>query len=127
MEEISRQIYDVLINQEKDISSVKKLSKKLLTTEDEKKYVVLLEGLMYKVFKEEWVKTMLVLGHDPDIVMEKIDEYWDYHESGYYKKDRDKKKDNKRSKDREKYREKGRHHHERGRHYEKGKHRHRHR
>jgi predicted Ser/Thr protein kinase len=127
MEEISRQIYDVLINQEKDISSIKKLSKKLLTTEDEKKYVVLLEGLMYKVFKEEWVKTMLVLGHSPDDVMEKIDEYWNYHESDYYKKDGDKKKDKNRSQDREKYREKGRHHHERGRHYEKGKHRHRHR
>lgn len=83
MEEISRKIYDLLINQHKDSKAVEKLSKKLLTKDDETNYVTLLEGLVYKVFKEEWVKTLLALGYDPDEVKEKIDEYWDYREQGY--------------------------------------------
>lgn len=84
MEEMSKQIYDVLINQRKFGKDIGKISKKLLTKKDEKYYVTLLEGLMYKVFKEEWVRTMLVLGKDPDEVMEKIDEYWDYREQQVY-------------------------------------------
>lgn len=84
MEEMSKQIYDVLINQRKFGKDIGKISKKLLTKKDEKNYVTLLEGLMYKVFKEEWVRTMLVLGKDPDEVMEKIDEYWDYREQQVY-------------------------------------------
>lgn len=83
MEEISRQIYDLLINQRKDSKAVEKLSKKLLTKDDETNYVALLEGLVYKVFKEEWAKTLLALGYDLDEVKEKIDEYWDYREQGY--------------------------------------------
>ncbi|WP_413300199.1 hypothetical protein AA0X95_17900 [Bacillus sp. 1P10SD] len=77
MEELSRQIYQILLPQKPDKEKVKNLSKKLLTREDEEQYVVQLHGLVHKVFKEEWVKTMLARGKDPEAVMEKIDKYWD--------------------------------------------------
>ena len=77
MEELSHQIYQTLLPQKPDKETVKNLSKKLLTTEDEEKYVLQLQGLVHKVFKEEWVKTMLARGKDPEAVMEKIDKYWD--------------------------------------------------
>ena len=77
MEELSHQIYQLLLPQKPDKETVKNLSKKLLTTEDEEKYVLQLQGLVHKVFKEEWVKTMLARGKDPEAVMEKIDKYWD--------------------------------------------------
>ena len=56
---------------------MKDLSQQLLTTNDELIYVSQLESLVHKVFKEEWVKTMLARGTDPDKVMEKIDQHWD--------------------------------------------------
>ncbi|WML56237.1 hypothetical protein [Neobacillus sp. PS2-9] len=77
MEELSHQIHQILLPQKPDKETVKNLSKKLLTTEDEEKYVLQLQGLVHKVFKEEWVKTMLARGKDPEAVMEKIDKYWD--------------------------------------------------
>jgi hypothetical protein len=77
MEELSHQIYQILLPQKPSKETVKNLSKKLLTTEDEEKYVLQLQGLVQKVFKEEWVKTMLARGKDPEAVMEKIDKYWD--------------------------------------------------
>ncbi|WP_066064537.1 hypothetical protein [Neobacillus soli] len=80
MEEISHQIYQVLLPERPNKETLKKLSKQLLTTDDEAKYVVQLQGLVQKVFKEEWVKTMLARGKDPEVVMEKIDEYWDSRE-----------------------------------------------
>lgn len=86
MEEISRQITELLLPQEPDKKTIKNLSKSLLTTEDEKNYVNLLNGLVHKVFKEEWVKTMLARGEDLEAVMEKIDEYWDNHELAFEKR-----------------------------------------
>ncbi|MFE0504350.1 hypothetical protein ACWF7H_03065 [Peribacillus butanolivorans] len=83
MEEISREVYQVLMSEPKNTNAVKTLNKRLLTTKDENNYVVQLEGLVHKVFKEEWVKTMLARGADPDTVMGKIDEYWDYHEQAW--------------------------------------------
>ncbi|KRF52503.1 RIO2 family protein [Peribacillus butanolivorans] len=83
MEEISREVYQVLMSEPKNTNAVKTLNKRLLTTKDENNYVVQLEGLVHKVFKEEWVKTMLARGVDPDTVMGKIDEYWDYHEQAW--------------------------------------------
>jgi hypothetical protein len=77
MEEISRQITQLLLPEEPDKETLKDLSTSLLTTADEKNYVVLLEGLVHKVFKEEWIKTMLARGVDPDMVMQKIDAHWD--------------------------------------------------
>jgi hypothetical protein len=83
MEEISQQIIQVLLPQKPDKDKVKKLSKQLLTTNDEEQYVLQLHGLVQKVFKEEWVKTMLARGKDPESVMEKIDEYWKSQEQHY--------------------------------------------
>lgn len=82
MEELSRQIYQGLIKKPSGTKTVKNQSKMLLTTKDEQTYVTQLEGLVHKVFKEEWVKTMLAQGYDPDAVMERIDAYWDSHEQG---------------------------------------------
>lgn len=80
MEELSRQITEVLLSQEPDKETLKNLSNSLLTTDDEKNYVVLLQGLVHKIYKEEWIKLMLARGDDPEKVMEKIDEYWDKRE-----------------------------------------------
>ena len=77
MEEISRQIYQVLLKNPPKKDKLKDLSQQLLTTNDELIYVSQLESLVHKVFKEEWVKTMLARGTDPDKVMEKIDQHWD--------------------------------------------------
>ncbi|WHZ05450.1 hypothetical protein QNH48_12820 [Neobacillus sp. YX16] len=83
MEEISRQITELLLPQEPDKNKIKNLSNSLLTTADEKNYVVLLQGLVHKVFKEEWIKTMLARGADPEKVMEKIDAHWDKLEQSF--------------------------------------------
>ena len=61
---------------------------------------------MHKVFKEEWVKTMLARGKDPDAVMEKIDKHWDNRENvismelGHHGKGRHEKKINNKNKGR---------------------------
>ncbi|WP_045515736.1 hypothetical protein [Neobacillus niacini] len=83
MEEISRQITELLLPQEQDKNKIKNMSTSLLTTADEKNYVVLLQGLVHKVFKEEWIKTMLARGTDPEKVMEKIDKHWDKLEQNF--------------------------------------------
>src|SRR3954454_9756950 len=70
MEEMSRQIYQVLIKKQSNKDTLKGLSDKLLTTNDEQIYVTQLESLVHKVFKEEWAKTMLARETDPDVVME---------------------------------------------------------
>jgi hypothetical protein len=75
MEELSRQIYQVLIKKQSKKDKLKGLSDKLLTTNDEQIYVTQLESLVHKVFKEEWAKTMLARETDPDVVMEKIDKH----------------------------------------------------
>lgn len=79
MEEISREIYQNTLLEYKG-KDLKKQGKKLLTTNNETFYQTSLEGLVHKVFKEEWVKTMLAMGYDSDEVMDKIDEYWDRRE-----------------------------------------------
>jgi hypothetical protein len=83
MEEISRQITALLLPKEPDKNKIKNLSNNLLTTADEKNYVTMLQGLVHKVFKEEWVKAMLARGVDPEAVMVKIDEHWDQLEQGF--------------------------------------------
>ncbi|WP_240338533.1 hypothetical protein [Peribacillus alkalitolerans] len=94
MEELSRKIYQILLNNPSDKKSSKKAINTLLTTIDEQKYALQLESLLHKVFKEEWVKTMLARGVDPDEVMEKIDEYMDGKEV-YFDKGKIFKKDHK--------------------------------
>jgi hypothetical protein len=83
MEEISREITAKLLPEELDKENVKNLSNSLLTTADEKNYVNLLQGLVHKVFKEEWIKTMLARGADPESVMTKIDAHWDKLEQSF--------------------------------------------
>jgi predicted Ser/Thr protein kinase len=83
MEDLSHQILQVLFANPTTFDKNKNLSKKLLTTNDEQKYVVMLEGLVHKIFKEEWIKTMLAQGYEPDDVMKKIDEYWESKEKVY--------------------------------------------
>lgn len=83
MEEISRQITALLLPQEPDKNKIKELSNTLLTTAEEKNYVTKLQGLVHKVFKEEWVKAMLARGIDPEAVMAKIDEHWDQLEQNF--------------------------------------------
>lgn len=77
MEDISREIYYLLLEEKPDKEKLSKLSEKLLTTSDKKVHLRQLENMMHKVFKEEWVKTMLARGEHPQAVMEKIDEYWE--------------------------------------------------
>lgn len=84
MDELAHQIYQTLLPEQPDKETLRNLTKQLLTTEDEVKYVAQLEGLVHKVFKEEWIKTMLARGVDPDTVMRKIDEYWDSKEQNQY-------------------------------------------
>ncbi|MEK3992541.1 hypothetical protein [Robertmurraya sp. FSL R5-0851] len=76
MEELAREIYPLLLESGKTKKVVKDLSSRLLT-KDEKENANNLVNLMHKVFKEEWVKTMLARGQNPDEVMQKIDEHWD--------------------------------------------------
>lgn len=82
MEGQSRKVYQSALSKynssRKD--ELRNKSKQLLSTNNQQAYAMGLEGLMHKVFKEEWVKTMLALGYDPDDVMEKIDAYWDSRE-----------------------------------------------
>jgi predicted Ser/Thr protein kinase len=111
MEEISRKIFQILLPEPPEKDTLKNLSKKLLTTKDEKNYVVQLQGLVHKVFKEEWVKTMLARGQDPDKVMEKIDEYWDKLEQNGSRdrgRDRDSDRDRDRKRDSDKDRNRDR-------------------
>lgn len=77
MEEISRQIYQVHLKNPSNKDKLKVLSNTLLTTDDEQKYVAQLESLVQKVFKEEWIKTMLARGIDPEVIMDKIDKHWE--------------------------------------------------
>jgi len=76
MEEVSREIYQLLLDGKTDKLNLSEQSEKLLTTHDQKIHKSQLENMMHKVFKEEWVKTMLARGANPDKVMDKIDEYW---------------------------------------------------
>lgn len=131
MEKISQQIYQILLPEPPDKETVKKLSGKLLTTKDEKNYVAQLQNLVHKVFKEEWVKTMLARGYHPDKVMEKIDEYWDKLEkNGIRDKDRNRNRKSgsgkARNRDRDRKHGRDRHHdrdkkHGRDRHHDQDK------
>lgn len=76
MEELAKEIYPLLLEGGKTKKIVKDLSGRLLT-KDDKENAQNLANLMHKVFKEEWVKTMLARGENPDEVMQKIDEHWD--------------------------------------------------
>ncbi|HAQ08217.1 MAG TPA: hypothetical protein DCR24_12110 [Bacillus bacterium] len=73
METLSREIYKLLIKKPKDKDVLRSLSKRVLLTEEELARASQLESLVRKVFKEEWIKTMLAKGYDPNYVMDVID------------------------------------------------------
>ncbi|PLS07166.1 hypothetical protein [Neobacillus cucumis] len=79
MEELARYITEHALP-ENDKEKLREISNQLITTDDEEKYVKQLEGLVKKVFKEEWIKVMIARGAKPEKVMKKVDEYWDYRE-----------------------------------------------
>ena len=86
MEQVSREIYYILLEEKPDKGKLSELSDKLLTTSDKKVHLRQLENMMHKVFKEEWVKTMLARGESPEAVMGKIDEHWDNLKNGLISK-----------------------------------------
>ncbi|WP_018131672.1 protein kinase family protein [Effusibacillus pohliae] len=79
MDEMARRIYRVVRASEpskgSDARDVKKLSKSLLTTHDDKVHYAKLEELVRKVWKEEWVKDLIVQGRDPEKIKKEIDQY----------------------------------------------------
>ena len=92
MEEASREITKLLLTQSTDKKLLKKKSNLLKTSTVEEEYLKRLEDLVYKVFKDEWVKVMLAKGVNPDIVMERIDEHWESFENKQHikrRKDKD--------------------------------------
>jgi predicted Ser/Thr protein kinase len=97
MEYLSREIYHVLLRKKTNKDTLSALAKRVLLTKDEQAYVSQLESLVRKVFKEEWVKTMLAKGIDPDKVMDAIDKHWERAEKDFNlklkEKDIDKKTD----------------------------------
>ncbi|WP_445487041.1 hypothetical protein [Niallia sp. 03133] len=82
MEELSRQICQTLFSENIYISKLESKAKMLLTKDDEQSK---LEGLVYKVYKEEWIKSMMEQGYNPDEEMKKIDQYWIEKEMSYGK------------------------------------------
>ncbi|WP_428909491.1 hypothetical protein [Niallia sp. Krafla_26] len=72
MEKLSRHITKKLLTQSSDKNSL--LIESLLNSKVEKEYRKRLEDLVYKVFKDEWVKVMLAKGVNPDVIMDKIEE-----------------------------------------------------
>jgi hypothetical protein len=81
---MSHQIFQLLLPEKTNKKELKNRLKQLMTTEDEQIYLTQLEGLVHKVFKEEWVKTMLARGKDPEAVMEKINKHWDSLKEEYF-------------------------------------------
>ncbi|MBT2639974.1 hypothetical protein [Bacillus sp. ISL-39] len=85
MEKLSREIYQLLLKKKSNKDVLSSLSKKVLLTNDEQMHVSQLESLIRKVFKEEWVKTMLAKGYEPDRVMDAIDKHWERAEKRFAK------------------------------------------
>lgn len=81
VEELSREIYQLLMKQSGETDINKTISKKLLTIKDEKKHLSLLRQLIEEVFEEEWIKVMLARGYKPEEVMGEIKDYIDSLES----------------------------------------------
>ncbi|WP_077215166.1 hypothetical protein [Bacillus dakarensis] len=80
MEEQSRELIKVISSQAYDKEAIKKASERLRTSNEKPLYEVGLENLVYKVFKDEWVKAMLAMGYNPDQVKDQMDAYWAQYE-----------------------------------------------
>lgn len=92
LENLSREIYHILLESGQDKGALHEVSRKTLLTKTDEEYLLKLENMMHKVFKEEWVKTMLAQGKDPDEFLDRIDEYLESKTDGKGKKDKPKKK-----------------------------------
>lgn len=88
MEEQSRELIKVISGQSYDKDEIKKASEKLRTSKEKPLYEVGLENLVYKVFKDEWVKAMLAMGYNPDQVKDQMDEYWAQYEQDSTEKEK---------------------------------------
>lgn len=77
MEQLSSQLFQKLLTEKKDKKKLKRSSNILSTPNIDETQYKKIEDLVNKVFKNEWVKVMLAQGVNPDIIMEKIDDYWE--------------------------------------------------
>ncbi|GED15142.1 hypothetical protein AM501_13485 [Aneurinibacillus migulanus] len=77
MEESARHMFKTLFSKRlEDAEGIAiELSESLLTVDDQKKHYAKLEGLVRKVFKEEWIKVLVLQGRDPEKVKGKIDAF----------------------------------------------------
>lgn len=82
MEASARQMFETLFSKRlknaKDIAI--QLAEPLLTVGDQGKHYAKLEGLVRKVFKEEWIKVLVAQGRDPEKVKKKIDVFMEKQE-----------------------------------------------
>lgn len=81
MEQQSREIMQELM--QNPTNTVKTKEKTTILLKTTKNYSPELENIVYKVFKEEWVKSMLILGYNPDDVMEVMENYWENKEKTF--------------------------------------------
>lgn len=82
MEELSTQLTKVLLESEVKPKKLKKKAKELITTNNQTLYETKLEDLLFKVFKEEWIKVMLAHGEDPDKIDDLIKSHLKGEENG---------------------------------------------
>ena len=76
MEKWSSQVTQTLLKRKEQPKKIKKEVKKLLTSNVETKYEKALEDIVYKVFKEEWVKVLIAQGKDPEAVKKHLKEQY---------------------------------------------------
>lgn len=95
MEEQSHELIKIISNQSYDKDAIKKASENLRNSKEKPLYEIGIENLVYKVFKDEWVKAMLSMGYNPDQVKDQIDEYWDEYEQVAFDKEKFSKVDQK--------------------------------
>lgn len=89
MEKLSSQLCQLLLTKPMDKKALRKNSNILLTPNMEQKEYQQIENLVFKVFKNEWVKVMLAKGADLETVKAKISEYWEKASGGKVKLDDD--------------------------------------
>lgn len=92
MDDMARQIYRVVTNRKLPANEeIMNVSQPLLTTKDEKKHYEKLEGLVRKVYKEEWIKDLIVQNKDSEKIKTEIKKYMEKY-GDKKKRNRNKKK-----------------------------------
>ncbi|WP_018131679.1 RIO2 family protein [Effusibacillus pohliae] len=83
IDSMARQIYQVIAksNLPETEDAVRALSQPLLTMSNKKKYFAKLEGLVRKIYKEEWYKDLAEQGRDAETVKEEIDRQIDQYQA----------------------------------------------